>query len=223
MRVLVVEDEKLSDSLISETVKKAGYSVDSCRSGFEALEFLSCAGYDVVILDTAISKMNGLELLKLMRGRRDRTPVVLISASAAPADMAAGLDSGADYYLVRPIDPRVLSAVVRSVTRKYTDTRSAVLSADDLTLDSVSRSVTRGGNPIQLTAKEFTLLEYMMRNKNVVLTREMIENNVWNYDYSGGTNVVDVYVGYLRKKVDSGYEKQLIHTVWGTGWVLRGA
>ena len=221
MRILVVEDEKHINHLISETLSDEGYNVDICYNGIEALEYISCIAYDVIVLDIMMPKMNGLELLRIIRSRKDLTPVLLLTARDSVADKVAGLDTGADYYLVKPFDFQELIAVIRVMTRKYTDTRTTVFTAADLTLDVVSRSVTRSGNAIPLTAKEFSLLEYMMRNKNVVLTREMIENNVWNCDYTGGTNVVDVYVGYLRKKIDSGYEKQLIHTVWGVGWVFK--
>ena len=132
-----------------------------------------------------------------------------------------GLESGGDYYLTKPFDFQELIAVVHVMTRKYTGNRSNVYNVGDLTIDTSARTATRAGRSIDLTQKEFALLEYMVRNRGVVLSREMIENNLWNYEYEGGTNVVDVYVGYLRKKMDTGFSKKLIHTVWGTGWVLR--
>ena len=221
MRILVVEDEKHLNRIISEAVEDEGYSVDSCYNGLEALEYLECADYDVIILDIMMPKMNGLELVRRLRDRGNSTPVLFLTARDAVADRVEGLESGGDYYLTKPFDFQELMAVVRVMTRKYTGNRSNVYTIADLSLDSNTRTVTRAGKNIELTAKEFSLLEYMMRNKGVVLSREMIENNLWNYDYEGGTNVVDVYVGYLRKKMDTGFSKKLIHTVWGTGWVLK--
>ena len=221
MRILVVEDEKHLNRIISEAVEDEGYSVDSCYNGLEALEYLECAQYDVIILDVMMPKMNGFQLVKKLRDRGDRTPVLFLTARDAVADRVEGLESGGDYYLTKPFDFKELMAVVRVMARKYTGNRSNVYTIADLSLDSNTRTVTRAGKNTELTAKEFSLLEYMMRNKEVVLSREMIENNLWNYDYEGGTNVVDVYVGYLRKKMDTGFSKKLIHTVWGTGWVLK--
>ena len=221
MRILVVEDEKHLNRIISEAVEDEGYSVDSCYNGVEALEYLACADYDVIILDIMMPKMNGLELVRRLRDRGDCTPVLFLTARDAVADRVEGLESGGDYYLTKPFDFQELMAVVRVMTRKYTGNRSNVYTIADLSLDSNTKTVTRAGKNIELTAKEFSLLEYMMRNKGVVLSREMIENNLWNYDYEGGTNVVDVYVGYLRKKMDTGFSQKLIHTVWGTGWVLK--
>ena len=221
MRILVVEDEKHLNRIISEAVEDEGYSVDSCYNGLEALEYLACADYDVIILDVMMPKMNGLELVRRLRSEGNNTPVLFLTARDAVADRVEGLESGGDYYLTKPFDFQELMAVVRVMTRKYTGNRSNVYTIADLSLDSNSKTVTRAGKNIELTAKEFSLLEYMLRNKGVVLSREMIENNLWNYDYEGGTNVVDVYVGYLRKKMDTGFSQKLIHTVWGTGWVLK--
>ena len=221
MRILVVEDEKHLNRIISEAVEDEGYSVDSCYNGVEALEYLACADYDVIILDIMMPKMNGLEVVRRLRSEGNNTPVLFLTARDAVADRVEGLESGGDYYLTKPFDFQELMAVVRVMTRKYTGNRSNVYTVADLSLDSNTKTVTRAGKNIELTAKEFSLLEYMMRNKGVVLSREMIENNLWNYDYEGGTNVVDVYVGYLRKKMDTGFSKKLIHTVWGTGWVLK--
>ena len=221
MRILVVEDEKHLNRIISEAVEDEGYSVDSCYNGVEALEYLACADYDVIILDIMMPKMNGLELVRRLRSEGNNPPVLFLTARDAVADRVEGLESGGDYYLTKPFDFQELMAVVRVMTRKYTGNRSNVYTIADLSLDSNTKTVTRAGKNIELTAKEFSLLEYMLRNKGVVLSREMIENNLWNYDYEGGTNVVDVYVGYLRKKMDTGFSQKLIHTVWGTGWVLK--
>ena len=221
MRILVVEDEKRLNRIISEALEDEGYSVDSCFNGLDALDYAAGADYDVIILDIMMPKMDGLEVVRRLRAGGSSTPVLFLTARDSVADRVTGLESGGDYYLVKPFDFQELMAVVRVMTRKYTGNRSNVYTIADLSLDTTAKTVTRAGKNIELTAKEFSLLEYMMRNKGVVLSREMIENNLWNYDYEGGTNVVDVYVGYLRKKMDTGYDKKLIHTVWGAGWVLK--
>ena len=221
MRILVVEDEKNLNRILAETLTDEGYSVDRCFNGQEALEYMACARYDAIILDILMPKMNGLELVRRLRDGKDATPVVFLISRDAVADRVEGLESGGDYYLVKPFDLQELLAVVRAVTRKYTGNRSNRFTVADLTVDVQARTVTRAGRSIDLTAREFSLLEYMVRNRGIVLSRERIENSLWNYDYTGGTNVVDVYVGYLRRKMDTGFDKKLIHTVWGTGWVLK--
>ena len=221
MRILVVEDEKRLNRIISEALEDEGYSVDSCFNGLDALDYAAGADYDVIILDIMMPKMDGLEVVRRLRAGGNSTPVLFLTARDSVADRVTGLESGGDYYLVKPFDFQELMAVVRVMTRKYTGNRSNVYTIADLSLDATAKTVTRAGKNIELTAKEFSLLEYMLRNKGVVLSREMIENNLWNFDYEGGTNVVDVYVGYLRKKMDTGFDRKLIHTVWGTGWVLK--
>lgn len=221
MRILVVEDEKNLNRIISEAMEDEGYSVDSCFNGLDGLDYARAASYDVIILDINMPKLNGLDMVRRLREEGDSTPVLFLTARDSVSDKVEGLESGGDYYLVKPFDFSELMAVVRVMTRKYTGNRSNVYTLADLTVDTASKSVTRAGKSIDLTAKEFSLLEYMMRNRGVVLSREMIEDNLWNYDYEGGTNIVDVYVGYLRKKMDTGFEKKLIHTVWGSGWVLK--
>lgn len=221
MRVLVVEDEKHLNRIITEAMEDEGYSVDSCFNGADALDYALSAVYDVMILDIMLPKMDGLELVRRLRRGGNHTPVLFLTARDSVADKVEGLESGGDYYLTKPFDFQELIAVVHVMTRKYTGNRSNIYTIADLTLDVSARTVTRAGRSIELTQKEFALLEYMVRNRGVVLSREMIENNLWNYDYEGGTNVVDVYVGYLRKKMDTGFDKKLIHTVWGTGWVLK--
>lgn len=221
MRVLVVEDEKHLNRIITEAMEDEGYSVDSCFNGADALDYALSAVYDVMILDIMLPKLDGLELVRRLRRGGNHTPVLFLTARDSVADKVEGLESGGDYYLTKPFDFQELIAVVHVMTRKYTGNRSNIYTIADLTLDVSARTVMRAGRSIELTQKEFALLEYMVRNRGVVLSREMIENNLWNYDYEGGTNVVDVYVGYLRKKMDAGFDKKLIHTVWGTGWVLR--
>lgn len=216
-----MEDEKNLNRLIGEAMEDEGYSVDRCFNGLEAMEFMDCAKYDVIVLDILMPRMNGLELVKKLRARGDKTPVVFLTSLDSVEDRVAGLNGGGDYYLVKPFVMEELAAVVRMLARKNAGTNSNELTVADLTLDMTAQKVTRGGTEISLSPKEYALLEYMMRNKGIVLSREMIENNLWNFDYEGGTNVVDVYVSFLRKKLDTGFDKKLIHTVWGTGWVLK--
>lgn len=221
MRILVVEDEKHLNRIIKEAMEDEGYSVDSCFNGADALEYALSAEYDVMILDIMLPKLDGLELVRRLRAGGNNTPVLFLTARDSVADRVEGLESGGDYYLTKPFDFQELVAVVHVMTRKNTGNRSNVYTVGDLTLDIAAKTASRAGKNIDLTQKEFALLEYMVRNRGVVLSREMIENNLWNYEYEGGTNVVDVYVGYLRKKMDTGFSQKLIHTVWGTGWVLR--
>ena len=172
-------------------------------------------------MDIMMPRLDGLEAVRQMRREHICAPVLFLTARDSIADRVEGLESGGDYYLVKPFHFPELLAVVRAITRKYTGNRSNIFTAADLTMDTSAKTVTRAGKNIDLTAREFALLEYMLRNKGIVLTREMIENNLWNFDYEGGTNVVDVYIGYLRKKMDTGFDTKLIRTVWGSGWTLR--
>ena len=221
MRTLVVEDEKHLNRLISEAILDEGYSVESCFNGLEALELCECAQYDVIVLDIMMPKMDGFEFVRRIRENGCKTPVLYLTSRDSVSDKVRGLESGGDYYMVKPFDFRELIAVIHVMARKSGDNHSNVYELADLRLDISAKQVTRGGKLIELTAKEYSLLEYMIRNKGMVLSREQIENNLWNYRYEGGSNVVNVYIGYLRKKIDDGFDKKLIHTVWGIGWVLR--
>lgn len=221
MRTLVVEDEKHLNRMISEAILDEGYSVDSCFNGLEALELCECAQYDVIVLDIMMPKMDGFEFVRRIRENGCKTPVVYLTSRDSVSDKVRGLEYGGDYYMVKPFDFRELIAVIHVMARKSGDNHSNVYELADLRVDISAKQVTRGGKLIELTAKEYSLLEYMIRNKGMVLSREQIESNLWNYRYEGGSNVVNVYIGYLRKKVDDGFDKKLIHTVWGIGWVLR--
>ncbi|MBP5159337.1 MAG: response regulator transcription factor [Lachnospiraceae bacterium] len=221
MRILVVEDEKRLNRIICEELADEGISTDSCFDGEAALEYAALAEYDVIVLDIMMPKLDGFQVLGILRERGIKTPVLFLTARDGVDDKVRGLESGADYYLTKPFSFEELMAVIHVMTRKTAGNTTSVYKVADLELDEGAHTVFRGGEEIRLSAKEFSLLEYMMRNKGVVLTREMIENNLWNFDYEGGTNVVDVYIGYLRKKLDKDREKKLIHTVWGTGWVLK--
>ncbi len=222
MRILIAEDEHDLNRIIKEFLEDEGYSVDSCFDGEQAEDFLLCANYDALVLDIQMPRKNGIELVRALRSKGDLTPVLFLTARDTLEDKISGLDSGADYYLTKPFDFDELGAVIRAIARKYSSNKTNVYTIGDLAVDDAAKTVSRAGKTISLSAKEFALLTYMIRNQGIVLTRDMIENNCWNFDYEGGTNVVDVYISYLRKKIDSGFEKKLIHTVWGTGWILRG-
>lgn len=221
MKILVVEDARDMNYLIAKTLTKSGYSVDSCYDGEEALLYLTGAQYDAVLLDVMLPKKDGYEVLREMRAKKIITPVLFLTARDAIEDRVKGLDLGADDYLVKPFSFDELLARIRVITRKQAGSRSNQFSADDLTVDIERRTVTRAGAEISLLPKEFSILEYMMRNQGIVLSREQLENQIWNYEYSGSSNNIDVYISRLRKKIDSGRDAKLIHTIRGVGWVLR--
>ncbi len=221
MRILVVEDERDLNRVISKRLESEGYSVDRCFDGEEALDFIDVGEFDAIIMDIMMPHINGIEVLKQMRSRNNTTPVLLLTARDGIGDRVNGLDAGADDYLVKPFAFEELLARIRVMTRKASGNPTNVFSAADLTMDLNSHTVVRGDVNINLSAKEFEILEYLLRNKGIVLSREKIESHVWNFDYSGGTNVVDVYIRYLRKKIDDEFESKLIHTVRGCGYVLR--
>ena len=221
MRILVVEDQKDLNKILKKKLEVEGYSVDNCFDGEEALDYISSAQYDGIILDIMMPKIDGLSVVKHMRKNGNYTPVLFLTARDSIEDRVTGLDLGANDYLVKPFSFEELMARVRALTRKSASSNTPIYKICDLELDSVSHTVSRGGNLIKLSAKEFALLEYLFRNRGKVLSRENIENNLWNFDYEGGTNAVDVYIRYLRKKVDEDYSVKLIHTVRGVGYVLR--
>lgn len=221
MRFLVVEDQKDLNKIISKRLKSEGYSVDSCFDGKEALEYISMADYDGIVLDIMMPKVDGITVLKTIRERGIMTPVLFLTAKDTVEDKVNGLDLGANDYLVKPFAFEELMARIRVMVRKASGNTSNIYTAGDLVLDANSHVVTRAGDEISLSAKEFALLEYMLRNKGIVLSREKIENNLWSFDYAGGTNAVDVYIRYLRKKIDDNYDLKLIHTVRGSGYVLK--
>lgn len=221
MRILVVEDEKALNNLISQMLKKEHYTVDSCFRGDDAEDYLRCAEYDAVLLDIMLPGKNGLEVLRGMRAKNDKTPVLLLTAKDTVSDRVSGLDAGADDYLIKPFANDEFLARVRVMIRRNSGNTSEVFTLGDLSVDCDSRTVKRGEAIISLSSKEFDILEYLIRNSGKVLSREKISNHIWNYDYEGGSNVVDVYIRYLRKKIDDGFENKLIHTVRGVGYVLR--
>lgn len=221
MRILVVEDTKDLNRLIVKTLKKSGYSVDGCFDGEEAKLHLLGAEYDAILLDIMMPKLDGYELLRQLRENGVNTPVLFLTAKDAVADRVKGLDLGADDYLVKPFDFDELLARIRAMTRKRTGNRSNLFTLADLVVDTGKRTVTRGGEEITLIPKEFTILEHLIRNQGIVLSREQLENRIWNYEYSGNSNNIDVYMSRLRKKIDGDRTVKLLHTIRGVGWVLR--
>ncbi|MCD7880834.1 MAG: response regulator transcription factor [Clostridiales bacterium] len=221
MRILVVEDEPKLNELIVKRLRMEHYSVDACLDGREAMDYLACAEYDAVVLDIMLPGASGFEVLKSIRERKDRTPVLFLTALDTIDDRVAGLDAGADDYLVKPFAFDELLARLRVMIRRSGGHVSNVFTLADLTVDCDARQVTRGGEVISLSSREFAILEYLIRNAGKVLSRDKIGLHVWNYDYEGGSNIVDVHIRYLRKKLDEGRTPKLIHTVRGAGYVLR--
>lgn len=221
MRILVAEDERDLNRLLAEALKRAGYSVDCCFDGALALDYLRGAVYEAAVLDIMMPKIDGYEVLRRLRAAGNETPVIFLTARSGLEDRVQGLDLGADDYLTKPFAMDELLARIRVMTRRRAGNPTNIYTLADLTLDSASHQVTRGGRELELSAKEFAVLEYLLRNKGVVLSREQILDGVWNFDYAGSANVVDVYMSYLRRKVDADFEQKLIQTVWGTGWVLK--
>ena len=221
MRVLIAEDEKSLNRIIAKQLKASGYSVDCAFNGEEAYDLISMTDYDAAVLDVMMPKMDGFSLLKKIRNEGNHLPVLFLTARDSIEDRVEGLDIGADDYLIKPFAFEELLARIRVLIRKNSVFNSNIITIADLTVDISSRKVIRDGKDIFLSAKEYELLQYLAINKGIVLGREKIENHIWNYDYEGGTNVVDVYIRYLRKKIDDGYDKKLIHTVRGMGYVLR--
>ncbi len=221
MRILVAEDEKDMNRLISKRLKSEGYSVDSCHSGTEVFDYLSCAEYDALLLDIMMPGMDGIQVLKKLRTAGNHVPILLLTAKDSIEDRVAGLDAGADDYLIKPFAFSELLARIRVMLRKPAAIKTTVYTAADLEIHTDTRQVLRGGKEIHLSAKEFSLLRYMVQNAGIVLSREKLEQHIWNYDFSGGSNVIDVYIRYLRKKIDSDFEQKLIHTVRSEGYVLR--
>lgn len=221
MRILLAEDERDLNEIICRHLEKEGYSVDSCHNGAEAIAILSYTEYDAVVLDIMMPGADGFSVLRSLRDAGKPVPVLFLTAKDAVEDRVKGLDSGANDYLVKPFSLQELSARLRAMTRNSFGSASNILSVADLELDYAAHIVKRGGEEIALSAKEYALLEYLMLNRGKILSREKIENHIWNFDYEGGTNVVDVYISYLRRKIDEGHKIRLIHTVRGRGYVLR--
>jgi len=221
MRVLVVEDEEKVARFVRRALEEEHYAVDLASDGESALEQIEVVPYDLVILDLTLPQKGGFELLHLLRQQGNKVPVLILTARTAVSYRVKGLDLGADDYLVKPFAIEELLARVRALLRRGGNEPVTKLQAEDLILDPVSHEVYRSGKKIDLTAKEYALLEYFLRNPNRVLTRSMITEHVWDIHFDTFTNVIDVYVSYLRNKVDRGFKPPLIHTVRGVGYVLK--
>lgn len=218
MRLLVVEDEQDVLRFLIQGLTEAGYTVDEATDGLEGLQYASSAEYDLIILDLMLPRLDGLGLLRDLRGRGLKTPVLLLTARDGVRDRVGGLDSGADDYLVKPFDFTELLARIRALLRRPPLAADPVLRVDDLELDTVKHEVRRAHLPVTLTPREFGLLEFLMVHTGQVLTRTQMIEHVWDVHFAGDTNVVDVYIGYLRKKIDHGFDRPLIETVRGFGY-----
>ena len=221
MRILVVEDEPDLKEITAKRLKAEGYGVDTCDNGKDAQYYIEHTPYDLILLDVMLPGADGITVLKNIRKKGMKTPVLLLTARDSIEDRVTGLDNGADDYLTKPFAFDELLARIRVILRRRSNEASNRLVLGDLIMDLDTHQVTRAGTEISLSAKEYAILEYMMHNKGMVLSRSRIEEHVWNYDFEGGSNVVDVYMRYLRKKIDAPFEKKLIHTVRGSGYVIK--
>ena len=221
MRILVAEDEHDLNDLITQRLTMEHYSVDSCYDGEEALDYLRMAEYDALILDIMMPKLDGIGVLRKLRENKNNIAVLMLTAKDSIEDRVRGLDAGADDYLIKPFAFEELLARLRVLLRSPLQQKQNDLRIADLHVSLDTHQVWRNGREISLSSKEYTLLCYMMLNANIVLTRDRQEQNVWNYDITGASNVIDVYIRHLRKKIDDGHEQKLIHTVRGHGYVLK--
>lgn len=221
MRLLVVEDEKHLNKTITERLTKQGYTVDNCFDGEDALYYIENTQYDGIILDVMMPKINGFEVLRIIRERKILTPVLMLTAKDADEDVITGLDTGANDYLTKPFSFAVLCARIRAMLRVKESVTGSVLEIADLSIDTTTRVVKRGDNIIELSSKEYSILEYLMRNKGIIVSKERIEENIWNYEYEGTSDIIKVYIHHLRKKIDDNYEKKLLHTVKNVGYVIK--
>ena len=225
MRILVIEDEKNLNDIIVKKLVLEKYCVDSCFNGNDALDYIFSVEYDVIVSDIMLPGIDGFEILRRIREKEIKTPVLLLTARDGIEDRVKGLDYGADDYLVKPFAFDELMARIRVLLRRNPSSSNSnasnIFSIANLTVNCNSHDVFRDKMPIKLSTREFTILEYMIRNKERVLSREQIEQHNWNSDYEGGTNVIDVYIRYLRRKIDKDFEPKLIHTIRGVGYVLK--
>lgn len=221
MRLLLIEDDTALQDIISKRLKAEGYSVDSCLDGESGYDYASGLEYDCVILDIMLPKLSGLEVLKRLRSEGNKSNILLLTAKDSLEDRVAGLNAGADDYLVKPFAFEELLARIRTIMRRTGENRDNLLVLEDLLMNVSEHTVTRAGQRIDLTSKEYALLEYLMRNQGRVLTRTQISDHVWNNEFEYDSNIVDVYIRYLRNKIDKAYAQKLLQTVRGVGYSLR--
>jgi len=221
MKILLAEDEVDLNNVVTRYLKKNGYSVDSVLDGEEALDYLEYSEYDLVILDIMMPKVDGFEVIKKLRDKGNHTSVLMLTARDSADDKVKGLDLGADDYIVKPFDFNELMARIRAVVRRKHGNSSNKLVIGDLILDTSEKSVTRAGKQIELTGKEYEVLEYLMQSKNRILSRDQIKEHVWDFDYEGDSNIIDVLIKNIRKKIDIENGKQIIYTKRGLGYVIK--
>ncbi len=221
MRILVVEDEKKVARFLKAGLEGEGHFVETAGDGETGEEAAFAGEFDVIVLDLMLPRKNGIDVLKSLRSSGKSTPVLILTARGALEEKVEGLDAGADDYLVKPFAFEELIARIRSLGRRGGSDKSTILKVADLELDTMSRKAKRSGKEIELTNREYALLEYFVRNANRVLTRTIISEHIWEYDFDTGTNIVEVYVNHLRNKVDSGFDQKLIHTVRGAGYMMK--
>ena len=221
MKILLAEDEVDLNNVVTRYLKKNGYSVDSVLDGEEALDYLEYSEYDLVILDIMMPKVDGFEVIKKLRDKGNHTSVLMLTARDSADDKVKGLDLGADDYIVKPFDFNELMARIRAVVRRKYGNSSNKLVIGDLILDTSEKSVTRAGKQIELTGKEYEVLEYLMQSKNRILSREQIKEHVWDFDYEGDSNIIDVLIKNIRKKLDNGTDKTIIYTKRGLGYFVK--
>jgi len=221
MRVLVVEDERKTASFVRKALQSEGFAVDTCGNGDDALAAARMTPFDIIVLDIMLPGRDGLSVLRQLRDRKNTTPILLLSARGEVNERVEGLDAGADDYLPKPFELVELVARVRALARRGGENKSPLLRVADLTLDTLTRRAQRGGNDIELTTREFRLLEFLMCSAGRLCGRMMILEKVWDYDFDPGTNLVDVYIRRLREKIDTDFEPKLLHTVRGAGYILK--
>ena len=221
MRLLIAEDEKLLNKTLTERLSKLGYSIDNCFDGDDALYYIENTRYDGIILDVMMPGLTGFDVLKRIREKGILTPVLILTAKDSDEDIIEGLDKGANDYLTKPFSFEVLCARIRAMLRVKENITGNVLEIADLSVDTTTRIVKRGEKTIELSTKEYSVLEYLMRNKGIVVSKEKIEENIWNYDYEGSSDVIKVYIHHLRKKIDNAFDIKLLHTIKNAGYVIK--
>ena len=221
MKILVVADEKDLNRVITKHLKKNNYSVDSCFDGEQALDYVLYGEYNLIITDIMMPKIDGYEFIKQLRVKGNSTPVIMLTAKDSLDDKILGLDSGADDYIVKPFEFDELLARIRVLMRRNYGFATNIIQVDDVVLDISKKQVTRSGESIVLTGKEYEVLEYLFKNKTGIISREQILNHVWDYDYEGASNIIDVIIKNIRKKLDVGSKKPIIHTKRGLGYFVK--